>query len=159
MTKIVASIEINAPVQEVFAFASDWRRWKDWLIGLSGFRPTVGITLGNGTRYAYRASILGLALDLETEIHDYEKNVGWRGVAISGISHSTQWVFEPEDGRTRLTHILEYDLPLQFLGALLDRFLMRPRWRRRLKESLGNLKRILESQKESKPAHENAAGI
>ena len=33
MTRVEASVDINAPVTDVFAFASDWRHWEDWLTG------------------------------------------------------------------------------------------------------------------------------
>jgi len=140
MTRIEASVEINAPVEEVFAFASDWRRWGEWWEGVSDFRPTTETTRGNGTRYAYRAWVAGLTVNLETEIQDFVENAGWRGIATKGMPHRTQWVFEAKGDVTRLTYILEYRLPLPVLGALLDSLLMRPGWRRRLENSLRNLK-------------------
>jgi uncharacterized membrane protein len=140
MTRIEASVEINAPVEEVFAFASDWRRWGEWWEGVSDFRPTTETTRGNGTRYAYRAWVAGLTVNLETEIQDFVENAGWRGIATKGMPHTTQWVFEAKGDVTRLTYILEYRLPLPVLGALLDSLLMRPGWRRRLENSLRNLK-------------------
>ncbi len=52
MTRIAESVEINAPVEEVFVFASDWRYWEKWWLGVSDFKPTTDVTRGNGTRYA-----------------------------------------------------------------------------------------------------------
>ena len=146
MTRVEASVEVNAPLQDVFAFASDWRRWDDWWEGVSGFHPTTEITRGNGTRYAYKAWIAGLALNLETEIHDFVENVGWRGMVTRGVPHRTQWVFEGKGKATRLTYILEYSLPVPVLGPLADSLLMRPGWRRRLERSLRNLKIHFEGQ-------------
>jgi uncharacterized membrane protein len=88
---------------------------------------------------------VGLTLNLEAEIHDFVEKVGWRAVGTRGVPHRTQWVFERTDGRTRLTYILQYRLPIPVLGALLDRMLMRPGWQRRLETSLGNLKRHFEA--------------
>ena len=145
MTRVEASVEVNAPLEEVFAFASDWRRWDDWWEGVSGFHPTTEITRGNGTRYAYKAWIAGLPLNVETEIHDFVENVGWRGMVTRGVPHRTQWVFEAKGDATRLTYILEYSLPVPVLGPLADSLLMRPGWRRRLETSLRNLKIHLEN--------------
>jgi hypothetical protein len=144
MKRIEASVEINAPVVEVFAFASDWRRWEDWWKGVTKFRPTTEIERGNGTRYAHKSWVAGMTLNLETEIHDFAENVGWRGVATKGPPHRTQWVFEAKGDKTRLTYILEYDLPWPVLGSILDSVLMRRGWQRRLERSLGNLKRHFE---------------
>ena len=144
MTKVETSIDIRAPLAEVFAYASDYRKWEEWWEGVSDFEPTTELTRGNGTRYAYKAWIAGITLNLETEIHDFAENVGWTDMVIKGPPHRTQWVFEGHDDVTRLTYILEYTLPVPVLGPLLDSLLMRPGWRRRLKKSLRNLKVFFE---------------
>lgn len=146
MRRIEASVEIQAPVADVFAFASDWQRWEDWWEGVSQFRPTTEVTLGNGTRYAYKAWIAGMTFNLETEIHEFTKNVSWKGVATKGPPHRTQWVFEAKNDKTQLTYILEYDLPWPLLGPILDALLMRPGWQRMLEHSLRNLKTHFEGQ-------------
>jgi hypothetical protein len=145
MTRLTSTVEVNAPLDDVWAFASDWRKWDSWWAGVSGFRPTTELTRGNGTRYAYRAWIAGLRLNLETEIHDFVEKAGWRGVVIKGPPHRTQWVFEDLGATARLTYTLEYTLPIPLLGPLLDAFLMRPGWQRRLDRSLLNAKRQLEA--------------
>jgi hypothetical protein len=153
MTRLTATVDINAPLDEVWTFASDWRYWDGWWDGVSGFHPTTELTRGDGTRYAYRAWIAGLALNLETEIHDFVEKVGWRGVVTKGPPHRTQWVFEGKGATTRLTYILEYSLPIPVVGALLDWMLMRPGWRRRLETSLQNLKRRFEAGQETPVSH------
>jgi uncharacterized membrane protein len=140
MTRVEASVDVLALIEKVFAYASDYRRWEDWWIGVSSFTPTTELTRGNGTRYAYKAWVAGLKLNLETEIHDFKENVGWTGIVTKGIPHRTQWVFEAKGDTTRLTYILEYNLPVPLLGALLDNLLMKPGWHRRLERSLQNLK-------------------
>jgi uncharacterized membrane protein len=140
MTRIEASVDIAAPIEEVFAYASDWRVWEDWWEGVSSFKPTTERTRGTGTRYAYKAWVAGLKVNLETEIHDFVENVGWRGVVTKGMPHRTRWLFEAKGYTTRLTYILEYSLPVPLLGTMLDSLLMRPGWRRRLERSLQNLK-------------------
>ena len=144
MTKIAATVEVNAPLDDVWAFASDWRHWDSWWDGVAGFRPTTEVTRGNGTRYAYRAWIAGLTLNLETEIHDFVEKVGWRGVVTKGPPHRTQWLFEAKGAATQLTYTLEYSLPVPIVGPLLDSLFMRPGWRHRLETSLRNLKRHFE---------------
>jgi len=150
MTRVEASVEIAAPLPEVFAYASDWRKWEEWWLGVSDFRPTTEVTRGNGTRYAYKAWIGGIRMEVETEIHDFVENVGWRGVVTRGTPHTTRWLFEPAGAGTRLTYTLEYRIPVPVVGPLLDALLMRPGWQRRLERSLANLKARFE------PPHEQA---
>jgi hypothetical protein len=145
MTRITSSVEVNAPLADAWRFASDWRHWDSWWVGVSGFRPTTELTRGNGTRYAYRSWAAGLTVSLETEIHDFVEHAGWRGVVTKGPPHRTQWIFEDLGTGTRFTYILEYRLPIPLLGSLLDALLMRPAWQRRLDESLRNLKRHFEA--------------
>ncbi len=145
MTKLSASVEVNAPLDEVWAFASDWRHWDDWWDGASGFRPTTEVARGNGARYAYRAWVAGLTLNLETQISDFVEKAGWRGIVTKGPPHRTQWVFESKGAGTRLTYILEYRLPIPLLGGLLDSLLMRRGWQHRLESSLHNLKQHFEA--------------
>ncbi len=140
MKRIEANVDIQRPVSDVFAFASDWRHWEDWWEGVSQFRPTTQVSRGNGTRYAYRAWIAGMAFNLETEIHEFTENVGWKGVSTKGPPHRTQWIFEEMGDKTRLTYVLEYDLPWPLVGPILDALLMRPGWQRMLEHSLRNLK-------------------
>ena len=140
MSRVEASVEINAPIREVFAYASDWKRWEEWWHGVSHFRPTTETTRGTGTRYAYKAWVAGISMNVETEIHDFVEHVGWKGVATKGPPHRTQWAFEDEGATTRLTYVLEYGLPVPLLGPLLDAVLVRPGWRRLLDRSLQNLK-------------------
>jgi len=145
VTQVTATVEVDAPLDDVWAFASDWRHWDEWWEGVSGFRPTTKATRGDGTRYAYRAWIAGLTLELETEIHDFVEKVGWRGVVTQGPPHRTQWLFEGRGTTTQLTYKLEYSLPVPVLGPLLDSLLMRPGWQHRLEASLQNLKRHFEA--------------
>jgi len=155
MTRITASVEVKAPLDDVWAFASDWRHWDSWWEGVSGFRPTTERTRGDGTRYAYRAWIAGLTLNLETEIYDFVEKAGWRGLVTKGPPHRTQWAFEDLGATTRLTYSLEYSLPVPVLGPLLDSLLMRPGWQRRLETSLQNLKHHFEvgPQPPKRPVH------
>jgi uncharacterized membrane protein len=149
MTKVQASVEVNAPITEVFAYASDWRQWEEWWQGVSKFRPTTQLSRGTGTRYAYRAWIAGVTMNLESEIRDFVEKVGWKAVAVKGPPHRTHWIFEDKGGSTRLTYVMEYSLPVPLLGPLLDSLLMRPQWQRMLNKSLENLKIHFEREKAS----------
>jgi uncharacterized membrane protein len=139
MTKIEKSIFIRFPVKEVFEYASDWERWEDWFEGVSDFRPVTETKKGNGTRYAYRAKMMGLTVKIETEVHDYVEDKGWTGKATKGMPHQTQWIFESANGGTKLTYVLEYNLALPLLGPIFDRLFMKPQWEQLLEKSLQNL--------------------
>src|SRR3990172_5637720 len=140
MTRIESSIDIAAPIDEVFAFASDWKHWEDWFEGVSDFRPTTAVEQGSGARYKYKARIMGISVRVETEIHEFVQNAGWRGVATKGMPHKTYWKFESMGNSTKFTYALEYKLPLPLIGFLLDSLIMRPQWEKIIGSSLKNLR-------------------
>jgi coenzyme Q-binding protein COQ10 len=141
MTRIEQSVFIQAPVEQVFAYASDYQKWSEWFEGVSDFKPTTAVTRGSGARYQYKARLMGFAARVETEIHDFHPNSGWRGVATAGMPHRTGWVFEPMGLGSKFTYILEYRVPVPLLGPLLDRFFLKPQWNKIIQNSLANLSR------------------
>lgn len=140
MTRIEQSVIIPAPLVEVFAFASDYRKWADWFVGVSAFTPTTAVTEGNGAQYAYKARMMGFSMRIETEIHDFIPNQGWRGVSIKGDVR-TFWAFQPVGDNTRFTYSLEYTLPLPWLSSFVDTLFMKSQTKRTITTSLENLRR------------------
>lgn len=140
MTKIEDSVIIDAPIEAVFAYASDWCRWPEWFEGLTDVRSTSEIVRGTGARYAYRVRVLGLPARVETELRDFEEGRGWTGVGTRGLPHRTHWRFETEGRSTRFTYGLEYRLPPALLGAVLDALLAKREWRGIIRRSLANLR-------------------
>jgi len=139
MTRLERSIIINKPVDEVFAYASDWEKWSDWFEGVSDFKPTTEIKKGNGARYAYKAKMMRLNINVETEIRDFVENQGWTGLGTKGIPTQTQWIFEKLEHSTKFTYVLEYKLPFPLLSSLFDKYIMKPQWNRIIEKSLQNL--------------------
>ena len=141
MTRIEKSIIIKKPINEVFGYASDWEKWSDWFEGVSGFKPTTETKKGNGTRYAYKAKMMGLTVQVETEIHDFVANKGWTGKGTKGIPSQTQWIFDTDETGTKFTYVLEYKLPIPLLSSIFDRYIMKPQWNKIIEKSLQNLAR------------------
>ena len=148
LTKVEATVEINKPVNEVFAYASDWRHWNEWREGVYNLKPTTNIERGNGARYSYKAWVAGLKINLETEIHSFKENVGWNGIVYKGLPHKIQLLFEGIPGKTKVTYKIEYDPPWFFIGPILDFLVLRQGWQRLLNKSLSNLKNHFEGSAE-----------
>lgn len=143
MTRIENSIVIPVSIEKVFAYASDYQKWQDWFEGVSDFKPTTETTRGNGTRYAYKAKMMGISIGVETEIHDFVENVGWKGRSTKGMPHQTFWIFETVDEGTKMTYGLEYELDIPLIGNWLDNTFMKPQWEKIISNSLENLKNQL----------------
>jgi uncharacterized membrane protein len=141
MTRVESSVLVPAPLPDVFAYASDWRKWSEWFEGIAGCQPTTEGTRGNGTRYAYTARVMGFRARVVTEITEFAENVGWTGIARKGMPHRTHWRFEGFGNQTRFTYGLDYHVPVPLLGALIDSLLLKPQWQRIIQASLANLQR------------------
>jgi uncharacterized membrane protein len=141
MTEIERSINIEAPVNQVFEYASDYLNWPKFFEGVSDFMPITEITRGNGTKFIYKAKMLGMNVTVGTELQQFKENEGWVGKSFKGIKHKTQWIFKKLNGNTEFTYILNYKFPL---GSFLDKKFMQPAWIKIIEKSLQNLKRIME---------------
>ena len=141
MRRIEQTVFIRAPVQVVFGLASDWQRWEEWFVGVGGYKPITETTKGNGTRYAYTASMLGIQSRFETEITEFRENEGWVGVGTKAIPHRSIWVFAETSEGTEFTYAIEYRLPF-LIGALFEPLLKR-QWRRIIQESVLNFERLV----------------
>jgi uncharacterized membrane protein len=139
MTRIEKSIIIKNPIDRVFIYASDWEKWSDWFEGVSDFKPITEINKGNGAHYAYKVKMMGLNVQVETEIYNFVTNKGWTGKSTKGIPIKTQWIFETNVEGTKFTYVLEYKLPIPILGPLFDKFILKPQWIKIIRKSLQNL--------------------
>ena len=140
MIRVEHSTIIQAPVEQVFSYAADYRKWPEWYEGVSDVTTTTVVTEGNKARYAYRVRVLAVSASVETEIHDFVQNRGWTGVSTRGIPHRTTWIFEAIGPATRFTHAVEGHVPVPLLGALFDSMFLEPQWHKIVKNSLNKLK-------------------
>jgi hypothetical protein len=139
MQRIERTTVIEAPVRQVFAYASKWQSWPDWFHGFTNVSPLAEIERGNGAIYDYKMWVLGIPFRCHTEIHNFVEDRGWSGHGVKGVPHRTTWVFEDLVDRTKLTFVAEYSLPIPILGPILCLLFINPAWRRILKKSLDNL--------------------
>jgi uncharacterized membrane protein len=144
MTEIKRSILIKAPVEKVFKFASDYKKWPVFYEGVSDFKPITETTYGNGTRYVYKAKIFGMNATVGTEITQFKENEGWIGKSFKGFGHRTEWVFKKSNGNTEFTHGMRYKVPWYMGGKLSDIQLLKPAWIKIIETSLQNLKKLME---------------
>lgn len=142
MTEIKRSINIEAPINKVFEYASDYLKWPEFFEGVSDFKPITEMTQGNGTKFTYKAKMLGMNVTVGTELQQFKKNEGWIGKSFKGAEHKTQWIFKKSDDNTEFTYILSYKFPM---GSFLDKKFIQPAWIKIIEKSLQNLKKIMES--------------
>lgn len=105
------SVEVTAPVHEVFLM---WRNWENFPKFMSHVQEVKD--LGDGKSH-WKASIAGIEeeWDAETTRVETDRVIGWR--SISGLENSGEVRFDAiGDDRTRVTVHIEYDPPASVLG-------------------------------------------
>lgn len=144
MTEINRSVKINAPLNKVFDYTSDYRNWSEFFEGVSNVKPITATTRGNEAKFIYKVKVLGMKVTVGTELHEFKKNEGWRGKSFKGMEHRTQWIFKKANDHIEFTYILNYNYPWYFGGKVIDRMFAQPEWIKIIENSLQNVKRIME---------------
>ncbi|MGD2151811.1 MAG: SRPBCC family protein [Gemmatimonadales bacterium] len=155
MATLEHTVEIGAPADRVFDFVvAEWESSMSfWQGGVYNWSPLSRGPMGDGFRVAYVARMLGVGFQIEMEVRDFVRYEGWVAVSRKGPSSEGRWRFVSENGTTKFTYELSYDLPPPILGPLMDRLLMKRLWSRAIDRSLLNLKQLIESGDNDTPPH------
>ena len=105
------TVEIDRPVDEVFAYVDDYSRVKDWMYGLHKMEPRTEQVNGVGATFD---GIMKLGVSLSSRI----RCTGWEQgrliemTSIKGIKNTQRWTFtDLGEGRTRVEAHITYELP------------------------------------------------
>ncbi|HLC02851.1 MAG TPA: SRPBCC family protein [Anaerolineales bacterium] len=142
MIKVEASIVIQKPVPEVFAYTNDPAKNKAWQEGLVESKITSPGPVGVGTQITDVRKFLGRDMDSKLEVTAYEPNKRVALKTISGpIKFEITQLYEPAEGGTKLTMIGEGEPGGLFKlaeGAVKKQF------ESQLQGDLGRLKKVME---------------
>ena len=111
------SVEIAAPVSEVFAYVDDYSKTKDWMYGLHTIEPVGEPTSGVGATYD-GVMKLGVSLTSRIQCSCWERDRLIEVTSIKGIKNTQRWTFTDLGGdRTRVDASISYQLPGGPAGA------------------------------------------
>jgi len=144
MVRVEASVVINRPVDEVFTFVTNPENHPQWRSGFLESKQTSEGPMGVGTTEQGVAQQLGRRMEMTAEVTEYEPNKRVKHkVAAGPMSGEQSQTFEPVEGGTRFTLVLEGETGGFFSLAepIVVRILQRD-----LEADVANLKDILEAQ-------------
>ena len=105
------SVEVAAPVGEVFAYVDDHTKTKDWMYGLHTMEPVTEQTSGVGATYD-GVMKLGVSLTSRIRCTGWERDRLIEISSIKGIRNTQRWTFTDLGGdRTRVDAWISYSLP------------------------------------------------
>jgi uncharacterized membrane protein len=144
MFSVEISTVIRRPVEQVFAFLSDFENWPKWVPGSIEARKTSDGPTGHGTTWRGVSNVLGRRVESESEVIEFEPNrkITWKYKPGAIQQAKAQATFEPDEGGTRFTLTLEGDS-----GGFLK--LAEPVFanlaKRQFEAGLANLKELMEA--------------
>ena len=125
MGRIEKTIVINAPVEKVFAFVNDFDNFiktQPPEVEMESLSQDEG-PCRVGFKRMVRSKIGGQVLESEVEYTEFVENkkttLQQKGGSMKKLVMSD--LFEPIDGGTKFTSMIEYELPYSLLGKLLDK--------------------------------------
>ena len=122
MTQVQQVRETDRPLEEVFAYVSDFSTTAEWDPGVRSAHQLGSEPIGEGTRFTVEVLFLGRVLPMEYEIIAYDPP---HRVELQGTnSNSTARdiiTFEAVQERTRITWFLDIELhgPVSLLQPLM----------------------------------------
>ncbi|MFX1566465.1 MAG: SRPBCC family protein [Promethearchaeota archaeon] len=149
MVDVSESIEIKAPLEQVFKYAVNHRNVPKFIASVTSYDPTTEALWGVGTRFAMGVSVKDFRFTQELEVVELQLGRSLHVKSLSGQPfQDAKWFFEHTASGTRVTYEITYTLPEVFLGRKLDektRQQLDDQIRSDARQTLENLKNHLES--------------
>ncbi len=121
MTDISESIEIKAPLEQVFKYAVNHRNVPKFIASVTSYDPTTEALWGVGARFAMGVSVKDFRFTQELEVVEIQLGRSLHVRSLSGQPfQDAKWFFEHTARGTKVTYEIAYNLPEVFLGRKLD---------------------------------------
>lgn len=124
MTRIAAEVEIDAPIEHVFAVVTDAARLGDWIEVHEEVDEAPELPLREGDAFEQQVEVKGARVPITwtaTEV-DEPRLVEWIGEGPGGATARARVDLRPAgEGRTHLAYACEYDPPGGVVGAVANK--------------------------------------
>ncbi len=144
MPRLKAAIEIEAPVEHVFALAADVTKQPDWTTFIKEVVVTTGDGKSQGSAAKRVIKVGPQKKGLEDTIVEYEANEALGRRFTGYFDGEDRLSFTPAGSGTRVEWRVNYTPPYGFLGKIGALVMMARIFQNELEASLDNLKAQLE---------------
>lgn len=124
MAKIRKSISIRAPVDKVFEYAGNPDNLLEFWPSMADVENIKPVANG-GAEYDWTYKMAGMKFKGHAKPTSFERNKRFSVKNETGIPSSFIWSFDGENGGTRLSLDVEYEIPHTLLGKLAEPFLVK----------------------------------
>jgi len=143
MARIERSIFISAPPEKVFDVGRHPEKFPEWLVGLSQASPVSG-EVGPGASFNWTYEMAGLKFEGRMTYVEFEPGRKLVLKGEGGIESTWTWTYQPQEGGTLVTCVVEYTVPGAALGKIADKLIVERTNTKNLEKSLQNLKARVE---------------
>lgn len=147
MTTIRRDTLVNAGPERCFDFVADPSLAPLFIGGLYSITPMEVEPRGVGNRWGFEYDMFGVPLRGESECVAYERptRYAWRTLPDSKVDATFTYVFQPEDGGTRVSLSVEYEVPeMALAGRIADKLVIERMNEHEADAAVNNLKIVLE---------------
>jgi uncharacterized protein YndB with AHSA1/START domain len=148
MSKITASIEIDAPPERVWEVVMDAARLGDWVTIHRDVEDASDSPLKEGSKMKQKLHVRGMTFHVRWEVAEAERPslAVWEGKGPArSKAHIAYRLAGNGDGGTRFDYENEFKAPLGPLGNMASRALVGGVPQREANATLANLKRLMEN--------------
>lgn len=141
MARFSSTVTIDSDVESVFDYVTDPENNSAWQSSFVSYKQTTGETMEVGATYRYINSFLGINMQTEGVITEYEQNeVMAFDFTSSKVSGSSKFQVEEKGNKTEVTLTGSADLSFMKFGKKLAEI----KAKNQIKSDLKKLKKILE---------------
>jgi uncharacterized membrane protein len=119
MAKLEKSIFIDAPVEKVFGFMAEPYNILEIWPSMQEIKNLEALPNG-GHSYDWAYKMAGLRFEGHTETTELVRNQRVVAKNEGGIPSTFVWIYRVEDGGTRVTMSVDYEMPGKLLGKLAE---------------------------------------
>jgi uncharacterized membrane protein len=109
--RVENSVEIDAPIGEVFAFVDDYRNATKFIVGMAEYKPLTKQVSGKGSKFRFVKKTSGLP-DIKSDVvctaWDKDKKVVTESFA--GFENTGHYTFGSRGGKTTVKAVNTFDL-------------------------------------------------
>lgn len=118
-----SSITINAPAEKVFEYIKPETLPEIWpsLVEVNNVEELPN----GGYKWDWVYKMAGMRFNGATEDTEIIENERTVSHSTGGIESTITWLYQPEDGGTKVTVIAEYTVPVPLLGKLAEAFIVK----------------------------------
>ena len=143
MARLKKLIEIKAPPGKIWPLLF-WDKIPEWLDGIEAeYTSEEKDSVGSTAHVVAEAA--GIKAEWDIEITEYIRNerATWRSTAgnVTAIGLTT---LEPTETGTRLTFVIDYELPYSILGKVVDKLVVSRQLEKDIAKGLKKLKAMIE---------------